>query len=360
MTMPGPFSPSREFSLTKARRILAANPAIAVTGVLFLVPVLWIVWNVLDWAVLHAVFSAGGRESCLAPDAGACWSVIANRWRLIFFGLYPFEEHWRSGVACLIIVLVGALSCLSRFWRAGPLALLWISGFAWFYLLMRGGWFGLAPVFPQSWGGLSLTIFVFSAVIILGMPLSILLALMRRSKLPVIAEVTGAIIDTIRGLPLLAVLFSFAVVLPFVIPGWLAGDKLFRLITGFTLFFACYQAEILRSGIQALPVGQEEAACALGMSYWHRISRIVLPQAFRHALPPTINQFVTTFKDTTLITIVGFFEVMGSGAAAYGTAEWQFANREVYVFVGLIFFVFVFSLSRYGAHLERRLTARSR
>ena len=142
--------------------------------------------------------------------------------------------------------------------------------------------------------------------------------------------------------------------------GWLIGDKLYRVIFGYSLFFACYQAEIIRGGMQSLPSGQEEAAKALALGYWHRISRIILPQAFHRALPPTINQFVITFKETTLVVIIGFFDVMASGNAAFGTAEWSFAHNEVYAFVAAVFFVFVFALSRYGAYLERRLSMAER
>jgi general L-amino acid transport system permease protein len=328
-------------------------------SVLFGALTLWLLWSLLDWAVLDAVFRAEDREHC-GHDAGACWSVIDARWRLILFGLYPFDEQWRSAIACAAIVLVTALSCVPWFWNARRLPVLWLAGFAVFYVLMAGGFFGLKEIPPQSWGGLSLTIFVFAAVAIIGMPLSIVFALLRRSELPWIARTMGLVIDTIRSLPLLSIMFTFAIVLPFVLPGWLIGDKLYRVIVGYALFFACYQAEIIRGGMQALPAGQEEAAKALGMNYWHRIGYIVLPQAFRNALPPTINQFVITFKETSLVVIIGFFDVMASGNAAFGTAEWSFAHIEVYSFVALIFFVFVFALSRYGAYLERRLAVASR
>jgi len=163
------------------------------------------------------------------------------------------------------------------------------------------------------------------------------------------------LIDTVRSLPLITILFTAALILPFVLPATLVGDKIWRVIIGFALFFAAYQAEILRSGIQSLPNGQEEAAKALGLTYWQRTSRIILPQAFRNALPPTINQFVITFKETSLIIIIGFFEVLASGNAAFGSGEWSHYWVEVYCFVALIYFVFVFSLSRYGVYLERRL-----
>lgn len=336
----------------------AANTAVTL---IFSVFIAWLAWSAFHWAVLDATFGANQGDVCRANESGgACWSVISTRWRIVLFGLYPFDEQWRSGIACIVMVLVAALSCVPWFWSAKRLPLLWIVGFAGFYILMRGGFFGLVEVSIQNWGGLSLTIFIFAAVSLLGLPLSIIFALLRRSEMPWIAGTMALVIDTIRSLPLLSIMFTFAIVLPFVLPDWAVGDKLYRVIVGYALFFACYQAEIIRGGMQALPPGQEEAAKALGIGYWNRIGYIILPQAFRNALPPTINQFVITFKETTLVTIIGFFDIMASGRAASGTADWNFAVVEMYVFVGLIFFVFVFSLSRYGAYLERRVSVSSR
>ncbi len=318
---------------------------------------LWVIGSVVDWGILHAVWQAEDREMCIRGSGGACWAVIDARWRLILFGLYPFEEHWRSALACAAIVLVGILSCLPAMWTGRRLAGLWVGGFVAFYVLMRGGMLGLAEVSVQEWGGLSLTIFVFASVTLIGMPAAIAFALLRRSGLPWISRTMGVIIDAVRSLPLLSIMFTFAVVLPFALPSWIPTEKLYLVIIGYALFFACYQAEIIRGGMQALPSGQEEAAKALGIGYWHRIGRIVLPQAFRNALPPTISQLVITCKETSLIVIIGFFEILASGNAAYGTSEWNFAYIEVYCFVALLYFVFVFALSRYGAYLESRMAA---
>ena len=320
----------------------------------------YLVWSIFDWAYLRAVFAADGVEACKADDAGACWSVITVRWRIIFFGLYPYEEHWRSALACLAILLTTIISCVPRFWTGKKLTFIWVIGYACFYILMQGGIFGLTHVGINQWGGLSLTVYVFASVALIGMPMAIGLALMRRSELRLVRQTTALIIDVVRSLPLLTILFTAAIVFPFVLPDWLQGDKLYRVVLGYALFFACYQAEIIRGGMQAVPAGQEEAAKSLGMGYWKRVSHIVLPQAFRAALPPTINQFVITFMETSLIVIIGFFEVVASGAAAFGASPWSFAYIEVYVFVGLIFFLFVFSLSRYGAFLESRLSVAQR
>lgn len=315
-----------------------------------------IIWHLFNWAVLNAVWaSPDGTSEVCRNISGACWAVIQTRWRLILFGLFPFEEQWRSGLACLALLVVAILSCIPRFWTILRLSVLWVVGFAIFYMLMAGGVFGLTYIGPDRWGGLTLTVFIYAAGMLIAMPLSIALALMRRSKLPVIAHGIGLLIDTVRSLPLITILFTAALILPFVLPDWLVGDRIWRVILGFALFIAAYQAENIRSGIQALPSGQDEAAQALGLGYWNRTFRIILPQAFRIALPPTINQFVIGFKETALIVIIGFFEVMASGRAAFGTGQWSFAWVEVYTFVAMIYFTFAFSLSRYGTYLERRM-----
>ena len=343
------------FSVLKDRYF--ATPLDSVVTVAFGLLALWVFWWFFEWAVLHAYFDPADRDACVRSE-GACWAVVTARWRIVLFGLYPFDEQWRSALACLAIILTTILSCLPWFWSALRLSVLWICGFAVFYILMRGGilglglGLGLAPVSEPDWGGLALTLFIFAAVVLIGMPLSVVFAFLRRSKLPWISRTMGLVIDTVRSLPLLTIMFAFAVVIPFATPDWMNGQQLYRVIVGYAIFFACYQAEIIRGGIQSLPAGQEEAAMALGLTYWQRIGQIILPQAFRNALPPTINQVVITFKETSLVTIIGFFDILASGRAASGTGEWSFATIEIYVFVA---FIFVFSLSRYGAYLERRL-----
>lgn len=319
-----------------------------------LVAVSFLAYRLMDWAVVRAVWTSVDGAACRAPEAGACWAVIHARWRIIFFGLYPFDEQWRSALACILLIVTGVLSCLPSFHSAGRIAALWTVGFGGFILLMGGGLMGLAPVGVHAWGGLSLTLFIFACVSIIGMPLAIVLALLRQSRLPLIAKTTGAVIDAIRSVPLLALLFFAGLVLPFGLPGFLVGEKLYRVIAAFAVYFACYQAELIRSGLQAVPSGQEEAARALGMNYAQRVSRILLPQAFKVALPPTVNQFVITFLETSLVVVIGFFDVLASGNAAFGNGTWGIAKIEVYVFVAAIFFTFTYSLSRYGAYLERR------
>ncbi|MBX2868418.1 MAG: amino acid ABC transporter permease [Acidiferrobacterales bacterium] len=323
------------------------------TGVCGLV-LAYLLYQIVDWAFLSSIWTAEQEPLC-RDASGACWSVIDARHRIILFGLFPFEEHWRSTLACVVMIGTIVASCFPWFWTGKKLSVLWLCGFGTFYLLMHGGLFGLSVITPEKWGGLALTIFIFAAVSLIGMPLSILLALGRRSKLPIIARMVGLFIDFFRSLPLLTILFAAAVITPFLLPGWLQGDKLYRVIVGFAIFFACYQAENIRAGLQAIPAGQDEAGLTLGLNYRQRVSRIQLPQAFRNSLPSIVNQFVITFKETSIVTIVGFFEILASGQAAYGTGQWTQHYIEVYVFIAAIYFVFVFSLSRYGAYLEKKL-----
>ncbi len=315
----------------------------------------WLAWIALDWALLRAVFRAEDVALCKEANAGACWSVIDARHRLILFGLYPYDEHWRSTLAAAAIIGTVVLSCIPWFWTATRITATWVSGFAAYYLLMEGSILGLPQVTTDKWGGLSLVLFLFSSVVLLGMPMGLGLALMRRSRLPLLRLVATLIIDFIRSLPLLTTLFTAAVVLPILLPDWLQGDKIWRVIIAFALFFACYQAEVFRGGFQAIPDGQYEAGRALGLGKWQILIAIILPQVFRHALPATINMVVVTFKETAVVIIIGFFDLLASASAAFGTGDWVAYYMETYLFVAFIYWAFITSLGRYGEYLKDRM-----
>lgn len=338
--------------LADLRRKMFPNVLSGAVSVLGIAVTAWLFWILLRWAVLDAVFF-GTPEECKAAS-GACWAIVTDRWRLMFFGLYPYEQHWRSALAFLTLIGVIVLSCVPYFWTAVRLPILWVVSLTIFIVLMRGGIFGLSVVTEEKWGGLTLSVFIFAATALIGMPLAIALALLRRSTLPLVSTLAAVVIDCVRSLPLVTILFAVAVVVPIIAPN-MPSTKLTRVIFGMSIFFAAYQAEILRSGIQSLPMGQEEAAKALGIGYWNRTTRIILPQAFRRALPPTVSQFAISFKEVSLVIVIGIFDFLASGNAAYGSGDWAFAYVEVYVFMAFIYFLFVFSLSRYGAHLERRM-----
>lgn len=346
------FTPNAISFTEVLKRKLFPTPLSGLASVLGIMLLAWLAWVILRWAIFDAVF-IGTPEDC-SRAAGACWAVITARWRLMFFGLYPYNEHWRSALGGLVLITVIVLSCVPYFWTALRLAVLWTASLVVFIVLMRGGFLGMPLVTEEKWGGLTLSIFIFAGTALVGMPLAVVLALLRRSPYPLISRGAGIFIDAVRSVPLVTILFTVAILIPIIFPGF-AGTKIMRVIAGMSIFFAAYQAEIIRSGIQSLPVGQEEAAKALGLNYWQRVRKIILPQAFRRALPPTVSQFAISFKEVALVIIIGIFDFLASGNAAYGSGEWAFAYVEVYTFMALVYFVFVFSLSRYGAYLERRM-----
>ncbi|MEP5759407.1 MAG: amino acid ABC transporter permease [Litoreibacter sp.] len=342
-------------TLADWRRRAFATPLDTVITICVGLLLAWMAWTALDWALFRAVFRKEDVELCREAGSGACWSVIDARHRLILFGLYPYDEHWRSTLAAVSIIATVVLSCVPWFWSAKRIVCLWIAGFATYYLLMEGSALGLPQVTTDKWGGLSLVLFLFSSVVLLGMPMGLGLALMRRSRLPMLRLTASLLIDFIRSLPLLATLFTAAVVLPILLPDWLQGDKIWRVIFSFALFFACYQAEVFRGGFQAIPSGQHEAGRALGMGKWQILIAIILPQVFRHALPATINMVVVTFKETAVVIIIGFFDLLASASAAFGTGEWVAYYMETYLFVAFIYWAFITSLSRYGEYLKDTL-----
>lgn len=339
----------------RLRRDAFGTPLNGVVSILMVLGLAYLAWLFLDWSLFRAVWTKENVSACSDSSVGACWSVIDARYRLIFFGVYPYEEHWRSTSGCLAIIATVILSCLPWFWTTGRIIALWLLGFLTFYFLMEGSLLGLPQVTTDGWGGLALTLFMFASVVLIGMPLGLCLALMRRSHLPIIRLVSSLIIDFIRSLPLLVTLFSAAIVIPILLPDWLDGDKIWRVIIAFALFFACYQAEVFRGGFQAIPVGQWEAGSSLGLSYWRVFFLVILPQLFRHSLPATINMVVVTFKETALVTAIGFFDVLASSKNAYGTADWAPYYIEVLVFVSLIYWLFIFCLGQYGEYLKDRM-----
>ncbi|ALL68421.1 Amino acid ABC transporter, permease protein [Paraburkholderia caribensis MBA4] len=264
------------------------------------------------------------------------------------------EEQWRSALASLIAITTLAVACMPRMWNAARMLPVWLSGYLLFLLFIHGGVLGLVVVPSSRWGGLTLTLFIYITVIAFGLPLAIGLALLRQSHYPLFRHMTAFVVDITRSLPLLTILFSATVIVPLMLPHALEGDKLTRSLMGFTFFFACYQSEIVRGGLQAVGRGQVEAAQALGLSFWNTTALITLPQAFRIAMPATINQFVITFKETSLVIIVGLFDLMASAQAAFHSGEWSAFHTEVYVVVALIYFIGSFTLSRYGKYVERR------
>jgi general L-amino acid transport system permease protein len=338
------------------RKELWGSPVRAMCTLALLLLVLWIGRHVIDWAVLHAVFRPDA-EACRALKHGACWGVIAEKWRPILFGRYPFEDQWRPAIAVTLLSLTTLLSAWPRSWRWWLLPL-WAVVLALFVVLMRGGVLGLALVPTSRWGGLPLTIGLAVVGLALAFPLALLLALGRRSQWPVVRTLSATYIELVRGVPLISVLFMASFLLPLLWPAGWQPDVLVRVLAGLALFVAAYFAEIIRGGLQAVPRGQTEVAMALGFGRWPVQRDIVLPQALRLVVPALTNSVVGTLKDTSLVTVVGLFELTGAlGLALGGDPTWRPFYLEGYLFIALVYWVLCFGLSRYSVWLERRLGA---
>jgi len=246
------------------------------------------------------------------------------------------------------------VSAMRRFWRPA-LAGLWLAGLATIGVLMWGGVFGLAYVENERWGGLMLTLMLATFGIALAFPLSILLALGRRSTMPVIRWLAIGYIELIRGVPLISLLFMASVMLPLFLPEGVTFDKLARALIGITLFQSAYMAEVIRGGLAALPQGQYEAADALGLNYWKATRLIIMPQALKISIPGIVNSFIGLFKDTTLVSVIGLLDPVGLLNPIRADSNWNGIVWELYVFVALFFWVFCFSMSRYSMYLENKL-----
>ncbi len=314
-----------------------------------------ILWGVGEWAAVHAVFHPNLKACQAVRGTGACWGVIAEKYRLILFGRYPYDEQWRPLVATVLLLGLLVLSCMRRFWKPW-LAAVWAVVVAIFFVLMLGGVFGLQPVTTDLWGGLPLTIMLATFGIVIAYPLAIVVALGRRSNLPAIRSLCVIYVELIRGVPLISVLFMASFMFPLFMPVGKSPDVLVRVLAGITLFSAAYLAEVVRGGLQAIPKGQVEAAQSLGLAYWQTQRKIVLPQALAIVVPGIMNSFIAIFKDTSLVTIVSLYELTGAlGLALNSDANWRPFKIEGYLFIAAIYFVFCLSMSRYSLWIEHQL-----
>ena len=339
------------------RTNLFGNPASAVVSLVVVGLFLWSLPDLLRWLLLKAVFAASHDQCQAARGVGACWGVVAEKYRLIIFGRYPFDEQWRPEVATIALVALLVASCVRTFWKSW-LVLLWVGVLALFFGLMVGGVAGLTVVTTDRWGGLPLTIMLASLSIVCAFPLAVLVALGRRSRMPAIRTICIIYVELIRGVPLISVLFMASFMFPLFMPPGTTIDVLLRVLVGITLFSAAYLAEIVRGGLQAIPKGQQEAADTLGLSYWQAQRKIILPQALTLVVPGIMNSFIATFKDTSLVTIVSLYELTGAmGLALNSDANWRPFKIEAYLFIAAIYFAFCFAMSRYSLWIEKHLSA---
>jgi general L-amino acid transport system permease protein len=325
---------------------------------------LWIGIGVFDWAVVRAVFEGHDGDACSHDGAGACWPFIAHKFGLFMYGRYPDAERWRVNLT-YVLAVAGLVPLMTprvpgKLWSSLYVLLVFpVLAF----VLLTGGLIGLAPVKTSLWGGFLVTLIVASVGIAASFPLGIFLALGRRSQLPIVRWVSTGYIEIVRGVPLITVLFMASVMLPLFLPEGITIDKLLRALVGVALFSAAYLAEVIRGGLQAIPRGQFEAADALGLTYWQKMGFIVLPQALKLVVPGIVNSFIALFKDTSLVLIIGLFDLLGIVQQSIQADSNWFSPQTAatgYVFAGFIFWACCFAMSRYSVYIERRLGAAGR
>ena len=320
---------------------------------------------ILNWTIFAADFKYNfngeeiiDRTMCsrvLDPEnGGACWAIIYVRFYQFMYGFYPRDEVWRVNLSYIMLAVAVVPLLFDKFpFRKHFLKFTYVFPVIAFFLLNGG--LGLESVSTNKWGGLLVTLVLGCTGIALAFPLGIILALGRRSNLPVISMMCTLFIEFIRGVPLITLLFFGMVMLPLFLPEGVNMDGLARVLVAVTLFQSAYMAEVIRGGLQAIPQGQYEAARSIGLSYWQMNMKIVLPQAIRISIPSIVNTSIGLFKDTTLVIIVGLLDLLGIGRGALADTTWLGLAYEVYFFVSLVFFIFTFAMSRYSLYLEKKL-----
>lgn len=311
-----------------------------------------IVPGLIQWAVVDSVWFTSA-EVC-KEAGGACWSVVTKNLRFILFGFYPYEEHWRPIAAVLILFALSGFSYYRRFWNK-KLLYAWLAGVIVMGVLMKGGVFGLSSVETTKWSGISLTLLLSLFGLTAAYPLGVLLALGRRSTLPAIKTLCIVYIELIRGVPLISLLFMSSVMFPLFLPEGVTIDKILRAQVAIILFTAAYIAEVVRGGLQAIPRGQYEAAEALGLEYGLKMRLIILPQALKIVIPPTVSILISAFKDTSLVIIIGLFDLMKTTKVTLANPEWTGFSTEAYIFIAVLYFLGCFSMSNFSRSLEKTL-----
>jgi general L-amino acid transport system permease protein len=315
---------------------------------------LWeVVPPVIRWAFIDSSWFASSQACRHA--AGACWSVISSNYRFILFGFYPYEQQWRPLLAMIILFGLLFYSRDRKHWKK-PLAYAWLAGLFVMGLLMKGGLFGLRPVETTQWGGLPLTLLLAVFGLTAAYPLGVILALGRRSKMPLIKALCVLYIELIRGVPLISLLFMSSIIFPLFLPEGVTFNKILRAQAAIILFTAAYIAEVVRGGLQAMPRGQYEAAEALGLNYYLTMRLIILPQALKIVIPPSVSILISAFKDTSLVVIIALFDLLRTTQTVLSNPEWMGFSREAYVFVAILYFLGCFSMSNYSRKLEKELS----
>ncbi len=354
------------------RRNLFATVGDTILTVIGLAFILWAVPILYNFLIGNAVFAAENGDACRVDGVGACWAYVWARLDFFMYGFFPpdpywatqtglfaeFMSHWRINLVFFIgfVLLVPLLMPSVPFKLANAILFFVVFPVIVFYML-NGGVFGLPEVPTEKWGGLTVTLIIGLVGIVTSLPLGILLALGRQSKLPVIRVLSIGFIEIWRAVPLITVLFMASIMLPLFVPEGVTVDKLLRALVGVALFNSAYMAEVVRGGLQALPKGQYEAASALGLSYWKSMFFIILPQALKHVIPGIVNTFIALFKDTSLVSIIGIFDLLKTVQSSTSDLDWTSPTQAMtgYIFAAGVFWLFCFSMSRYSIFMENRL-----
>ncbi len=319
---------------------------------------LWGLWAILpplyQWWFADAVFVAADRAECQSLGDGACWAFITERFRIFIYGFYPVPSRWRVDLAFVLMFVATGPLLFDKFPYRGK-ALLFSMAYPFIAAWLLLGGFGLAPVGTDQFAGMLLNVIVGVTGIAFSLPIGIVLALGRASQLPAVRIICVAFIEFIRGVPLITLLFLASTMLSYFLPPGTGFDLLMRVLIMVTLFASGYMAEVVRGGLQAIPRGQYEAADSMGLKYWQSMRLVVLPQALKISIPGIVNTFIGLFKDTTLVIIIGLFDMLGMGRASLADAKWAGLSSEVYISIALFFFLFCFAMSRYSLYLEGKL-----
>ncbi|MBB4525236.1 UNVERIFIED_ORG: general L-amino acid transport system permease protein [Rhizobium sophorae] len=361
-----PPPPGERGAVAWVRRNLLATPKDVILTILALALIAWAVPHLVNWLFIQAVWSGPDRTFCattiqggVQPDgwSGACWAFVSAKYDQFIFGRYPLDERWRPAIVGILFIVLLVPMLIPSAPRKGLNAILLFAVLPILAFWLLHGGFGLEVVDTPLWGGLMVTLVLSFVGIAVSLPCGILLALGRRSKMPVIRMLCVTFIEVIRGVPLITVLFMASVMLPLFLPtGWNV-DKLLRALIGVSIFTSAYMAEVIRGGLQAIPKGQFEGADSLGLGYWQKTRLIIMPQAIKLVIPSIVNTFIGTFKDTSLVTIIGMFDLLGIVKLNFSDANWASAVTPItgLIFAGFIFWLFCFGMSRYSGFMERHL-----
>ncbi|WP_426238278.1 amino acid ABC transporter permease [Pararhizobium sp. DWP1-1-3] len=349
------------------RKNLLATPLDAVLTIIAILALAAFLPPAIKWLFIDASWTGGGRGVCATaaqggsqPEgwSGACWAFVGAKFDVFMFGRYPIDERWRPMLvgALFIALLVPILIPKVPYKGLNAILLFGVLPVLSFFILI-GGVLGLPYVETPLWGGLMVTLILSFVGIAVSLPLGIVLALGRRSTMPVIRLLCTVFIEIVRGIPLITVLFMASVMLPLFLPQGMTVDKFLRAVIGVSLFASAYMAEVVRGGLQAIPKGQAEGADSLGLSYWQKMRLIILPQALKLVIPGIVNTFIGLFKDTSLVSIIGMFDLLGIVRQNFSDANWASPVTPLsgLVFAGFTFWLFCFGMSRYSGFMERKL-----